>query len=42
MKIKACGLRWQKMQAACAKKDAPAMITDHLLSYRDAQNKEAA
>jgi hypothetical protein len=42
MEDKGLRLEMAKNASACAKKDAAAMITDHLLSYRDAQNKEAA
>ena len=42
MKDKSLRLEMAKNASKRAKKDAPAMITDHLLSYRDAQNKEAA
>jgi hypothetical protein len=41
MKDKSLRLEMAKNASKRAKKDAPAMITDHLLSYRDAQNKEA-
>ena len=41
MKDKSLRLEMAKNASKRAKKDAPAMIADHLLSYRDAQNKEA-
>ena len=42
MEDKSLRLEMAKNASACAKKDAAAMITDHLLSYRGPQNKEAA